>query len=430
MRNTIIKVENISKLYRLGEVGTGTISHDLNRWWAKIRGNEDPFLKIGRENIRNQAGEGNYVWSLKDINFEVTEGEVMGIIGKNGAGKSTLLKILSRITSPTTGEIKMKGRIASLLEVGTGFHPDLTGKENIYLNGAIMGMNKVEIKRKMEEIVDFSGVSAYVDTPVKRYSSGMMVRLGFAVAAHLEPEILIIDEVLAVGDAEFQKKCIGKMKDVAGHGRTVLFVSHNMTAINSLCTRCIHLKNGYISSIGDSNEIVNKYLSAENASLTEKQWAQDQPGDDVVKLLAVKLIDSNNDKIDCVYMHQKFGIEFDYEILKSGYDPHPNIQVATTKGELAFISVRESYNKPDKIGRHKSRVWIPENLLNNGTYTIRIALDNLAPHITHCEAKEALVFDVIEDLNKRKYNFTRHLAGVFRPDLQWEQYYLDNINIH
>src|SRR6056300_1111468 len=235
MSDVVIKIENLSKQYRLGLVGTGTLSHDFNRWSHRIRGKEDPYLKIGDTNDRSTKGESEYVWALRDINFEVRRGEVLGIIGKNGAGKSTLLKILSRVTSPTTGSIKSAGRMASLLEVGTGFHPELTGLENIYLNGAILGMTKAEIKRKLDEIIDFSGCALYIDTPVKRYSSGMKVRLGFAVAAFLDPEILVVDEVLAVGDAEFQKKAIGKMKDVSkGEGRTVLFVSHNMGSIDAL----------------------------------------------------------------------------------------------------------------------------------------------------------------------------------------------------
>jgi lipopolysaccharide transport system ATP-binding protein len=258
----ILKAENISKQYRLGLVGTGTISHDLNRWWAGIRGKEDPFLKIGSVNDRSTKADSDYVWALRDINFEVKRGEVLGIIGKNGAGKSTLLKILSRVTGPTTGEIKTKGRIASLLEVGTGFHPELTGRENIYLNGAILGMSKAEIKAKEEEIVQFSGCERYIDTPVKRYSSGMRVRLAFAVAAHLEPDILVIDEVLAVGDAEFQKKAIGKMQDISqGQGRTVLFVSHNMAAVKSLCTRAIVLENGKTVFEGGTDEAVDFYLN-------------------------------------------------------------------------------------------------------------------------------------------------------------------------
>src|SRR5436190_15090923 len=227
--DTAIKVENVSKLYRLGQVGTGSLAHDINRWWHKLRGKEDPYLKIGESNDRTQKSNSEYVWALKDIDFEVKQGEVLGIIGRNGAGKSTLLKILSRTTSPTTGSVKIKGRVASLLEVGTGFHPELSGRDNIFLNGAILGMTRLEIKSKFDEIVDFAGVERYIDTPVKRYSSGMYVRLAFGVAAHLEPEILIVDEVLAVGDAEFQKKALGKMKDVSTQqGRTVLFVSHQM----------------------------------------------------------------------------------------------------------------------------------------------------------------------------------------------------------
>ncbi|WP_299116120.1 ABC transporter ATP-binding protein [uncultured Winogradskyella sp.] len=262
MLDVILKVDHISKQYRLGVVGTGTLSHDLKRWIYKIRGKEDPFLKIGDKNDRNSKAKSNYVWALKDISFEVNKGEVLGIIGKNGAGKSTLLKILSRVTSPTTGEIKTKGRIASLLEVGTGFHPELTGKENIYLNGAILGMTKSEIKAKEEEIIEFSGCQRYIDTPVKRYSSGMRVRLAFAVAAFLEPDILVVDEVLAVGDAEFQKKAVGKMQDISkGDGRTVLFVSHDMGAIQNLCNRCVILNDGLIQSIKPTSEAIKEYLT-------------------------------------------------------------------------------------------------------------------------------------------------------------------------
>lgn len=261
----ILKASNISKQYRLGLVGTGTLSHDLNRWWHRVRGKEDPFLKVGSVNDRSSKADSDYVWALRDINFEVKKGEVLGIIGKNGAGKSTLLKILSRVTAPTTGEIKTKGRIASLLEVGTGFHPELTGRENIYLNGAILGMSKAEIKAKEQEIIAFSGCERYVDTPVKRYSSGMRVRLAFAVAAHLEPDILVIDEVLAVGDAEFQKKAIGKMQDISkGDGRTVLFVSHNMAAVMSLCTRAIVLEHGKTVFEGNTDEAVDFYISEAN----------------------------------------------------------------------------------------------------------------------------------------------------------------------
>lgn len=260
MSDTVIKVENLGKLYRLGEIGTGTISHDLNRWWARVQGKEDPFAKIGEANDRTAKGESDYVWAIRDVNFEVKQGEVLGIIGRNGAGKSTLLKILSKVTAPTTGAIKIKGRIASLLEVGTGFHPELTGRENIFLNGAILGMTKTEVKKKFDEIVDFSGVERYIDTPVKRYSSGMYVRLAFAVAAFLEPEILIVDEVLAVGDAEFQKKCLGRMKDVSvNDGRTVLFVSHQMGSIIQLCNSCLLMKQGAVEALGTPINIIDRY---------------------------------------------------------------------------------------------------------------------------------------------------------------------------
>lgn len=257
---TVIKVENLGKQYRLGEVGTGTLSHDLNRWWHKVRGKEDPFLKVGEVNDRTKKSESEYVWALDNVNFEISQGEVLGVIGKNGAGKSTLLKLLSRVTGPSKGSIKTKGRIASLLEVGTGFHPELTGRDNIYLNGAVLGMTKAEISSKLDEIIAFSGIEKYVDTPVKRYSSGMLVRLGFAVAAHLEPEILIVDEVLAVGDMEFQNKCLGKMDEVSKSGRTIIFVSHNMQAVSQLCTRAILLENGTLTYNGDVKEAVKKYL--------------------------------------------------------------------------------------------------------------------------------------------------------------------------
>ncbi|UII76119.1 ABC transporter ATP-binding protein [Flagellimonas sp. HMM57] len=264
----IVAIENLGKQYRLGLIGTGTLSHDLNRWWSRIRGKQDPYIKIGETNDRSTKGKSQYVWPLKDISLEVFPGEVLGIIGENGAGKSTLLKLLSRVTAPSEGVIKIRGRIASLLEVGTGFHPELTGRENIFLNGAILGMSKQEIKAKFNEIVAFAGCERYIDTPVKRYSSGMYVRLAFAVAAHLEPEILVVDEVLAVGDAEFQKKAIGKMKDASiQKGRTVFFVSHNMSAIKTLCTRCIVLDKGKIVFKGAPEDAVAHYLSMSSLNL-------------------------------------------------------------------------------------------------------------------------------------------------------------------
>jgi len=296
--SSAIKFENISKQYRLGLVSTNTLSHDLNRWWqTSIRGKEDPYLKIGEVNDRAHKGTSDYVWALKDINFEVQQGDVLGIIGKNGAGKSTLLKILSKVTAPTTGIIKAHGRIASLLEVGTGFHPEMTGRENIYMNGAIMGMTKAEIARKFDEIVDFSGVERYIDTPAKRYSSGMTVRLGFAIAAHLEPEILVVDEVLAVGDAEFQKKAIGKMQDVSrGEGRTVLFVSHNMAAIENLCNGSLVIENGKIIFNGGVKESIEYYLES-NISETAKIMKGMQIYNSFLEILQIKVNGSESNHI-------------------------------------------------------------------------------------------------------------------------------------
>ena len=344
-KQTVIKVENLSKQYRLGNIGTGTISHDINRFFAKMRGKEDPFLKIGETNDRTKSGNSDFVWALRNINFEVQQGEILGIIGKNGAGKSTLLKILSKVTGPTTGSIKAKGRIASLLEVGTGFHPELTGRENVFLNGAILGMTKLEIKSKLDEIVDFAGIERYLDTPVKRYSSGMMVRLGFAVAAHLEPEILVVDEVLAVGDAEFQKKAIGKMKDVSENsGRTVLFVSHNMTSIQHLCNKAIVMQNGSVTFHGDVSLAIEKYL-ASNLSL-EKLPIHER--DDIVCLSGFKINDIyisniNNEKIQNNILSGdtlKFIIK--YESSENYSDTRIRITINKSNGDI--ISILNSYH--------------------------------------------------------------------------------------
>lgn len=298
----ILKVENVSKQYRLGTVGTGTIADDLTRWWYLVRGKEDPFLKVGETNERSKKGVSDYVWSLKDISFDVMRGDVIGIIGKNGAGKSTLLKILSRVTSPTTGTIKSNGRIASLLEVGTGFHPELTGRENVFLNGAILGMTKKEIESKLDEIIEFSGCERYIDTPTKRYSSGMTVRLAFAVAAFLEPDILIVDEVLAVGDAEFQKKAIGKMKDISSgdNGRTVLFVSHNMAAVQNLCPKSILLEYGKVIMKGETSDVITHYLSSQNRNFTKLSEIENRQGNGnlLFKEGSIKGIETKNGIIE------------------------------------------------------------------------------------------------------------------------------------
>lgn len=355
MSDVILKVENLSKQYRLGTISTGTISHDLNRWWSRIRGKEDPYLKVGETNDRSSKGESEYVWALKNINFEVKRGEVLGIIGKNGAGKSTLLKILSQVTSPTTGSIKTRGRIASLLEVGTGFHPEMTGRENIFLNGAILGMTKKEIRSKLDEIIEFSGCERYIDTPVKRYSSGMKVRLAFAVAAFLEPDILVVDEVLAVGDAEFQKKAIGKMQDISkGEGRTVLFVSHDMGAVQNLCSRCLVLGDGkllYNSGVMDaiqnytldkSKFVCNPY---ENNSLKSELYP---------RFTKISILDSNRTLKQGFQIGEKviIKIEFNYGlntnkdysilwILKNSFNK--NVAASSSK-ILGGLNINESSN--------------------------------------------------------------------------------------
>jgi len=319
MSKTVIELNNISKAYQIGQIGTGTLSRDIERFWlTKVLGKEDPFLKIGETNDRTSKGNSDIVWSLKDINFKINEGEAVGIIGRNGAGKSTLLKLLSRVTGPTTGEIKVKGRIASLLEVGTGFHPELTGRENIFLNGAILGMRKKEISRKLDEIIDFSGVERYIDTPVKRYSSGMYVRLAFAVAAHLESEILIVDEVLAVGDAEFQKKCLGKMGDISkGQGRTVLFVSHNMASVQKLCTKGILLENGIVKSKGNIQDVVNDYLAVSKNNSEELIDIKKRKGNGNLKFIKGEIKSKNIEFVE----------SFNSMIIKLEYDFNENINI-------------------------------------------------------------------------------------------------------
>lgn len=310
MGRAVIKVENISKQYRLGVIGTGTFSHDLNRFWSRLRGKEDPYSKIGEENDRTVKSATGYVWALKDLSFDVQQGDIVGIIGSNGAGKSTLLKILSRTTLPTKGNIMVRGRIASLLEVGTGFHPELTGRENVFLNGAIMGMSRPEIRRKFDEILDFAGVEKYIDTPVKRYSSGMYVRLAFAVAAHLEPEILIVDEVLAVGDAEFQKKALGKMQSVStGEGRTVLFVSHNVAALRRLCVSGLYLRNGEKVFHGAIDQAIEKYLISKNENM--KVIADPRPKGILVK--SVTFTDWNDREIQSFCTHESIKVKIRFK---------------------------------------------------------------------------------------------------------------------
>lgn len=386
MSGIILKIENLSKQYRLGLVGTGTLSHDLNRWWSKLIGKEDPYLKVGETNDRSVKGESNYVWALQDINFEVEEGEVLGIIGKNGAGKSTLLKILSRVTGPTVGEIKTRGRIASLLEVGTGFHPELTGRENIYLNGAILGMTKAEIKIKENEIISFSGCERYIDTPVKRYSSGMRVRLAFAVAAFLEPDILVVDEVLAVGDAEFQKKAVGKMQDISkSEGRTVLFVSHNMAAVKSLCSRCMVLENGKIVFEGNTDRAVDYYLKVEktNNNLIERS---DRKGNQKLQVKSVNFYNKSDELVNDVISGEFLKVKI--EIKKNKIVNYDKLFLAVNfidsnfNYALSYSNDEMGVQLGELIKKNTISLEIPKMYLRTGNYNLRILIteNDTQPH--------------------------------------------------
>lgn len=396
MSDTVLKIENVSKQYRLGELGTGTISHDLNRWWHLARGKDDPYAIVGGVNDRSKAAEEDYVWALKDINFEVNEGDVIGIIGKNGAGKSTLLKLLSQVTNPTTGYIGVKGRIASLLEVGTGFHPELTGRDNIYLNGSILGMTKWEIKSKLEQIIEFAGVAKYIDTPVKRYSSGMKVRLGFAVAAHLEPEILVVDEVLAVGDAEFQKKAIGKMKDVSqGEGRTVLFVSHNMSSIRNLCTRAVVLTDGKTSFDGSTEDGISFYLNdnSHDSLLAVNHFEQTHP---IAHFVSAKIqegekIEFLNDSIN-IRTLVKISIPTRGLFVMVGvWDQSGNLLIASSTDEQEasiFANIASE-------GEYLLNMSIPGKILRPGDYRISLSIRTGSDGPFHKE-ESALNFQIID----------------------------------
>ncbi len=406
----VLKAENISKQYRLGTVGSGTIKDDVTRWWYSLLGKEDPFLKVGDINDRTQKGSSDYVWALRDINFEVSQGEILGIIGRNGAGKSTLLKILSKVTAPTTGQVKVKGRIASLLEVGTGFHPELTGKENIYLNGAILGMRRHEITRKLDEIVEFAGVERYLETPVKRYSSGMYVRLAFAVAAHLESEILIVDEVLAVGDSEFQKKCLGKMGDVArGEGRTVLFVSHNMVSVKEFCTKAILMENGSLNCEGETQEIVNQYILRN----TVKKNFDFSQGSDNFALNKIRIVPTTGEIISI-----STGITF--EIAFSFKKRNSNLAITIEVSNLNEIIVfHHGYwifeNKDSKDGKFLLKIQLPAYTLNAGVYKLSLIFAENFQEV-YLNAKDIEFFEIEnESLAKN----TQLLPGLLRPQLKY-----------
>jgi lipopolysaccharide transport system ATP-binding protein len=416
-KDIILKAENISKQYRLGEVGTGTLTHDLNKWWHQIRGKENPYLKIGDTNDRSTKGTSEYVWALHDINFEVERGEVLGIIGKNGAGKSTLLKILSKVTAPTTGSIKSRGRIASLLEVGTGFHGEMTGRENIFLNGAILGMTKKEIASKLDEIIEFSGCERYIDTPVKRYSSGMTVRLAFAVAAFLEPEILVIDEVLAVGDAEFQKKAIGKMQDISrGEGRTVLFVSHNMAAVKSLCTKGLVLINGKVAMVGSTEQAVNYYLSQDSESMNMRNFSSeyDKPEFTLHEISLNAFDKSSEDPLD---EYQKIELNTMLTLKDNSKNLHLTLVLNNDAGEPLFTFSHINNDLKLRNGLNKIKCVFPEGFLNIGTYYLSLFIIENGKSALFIE-KDIMSF-IIQEGERPIGAWMGREPGFIKPRFEW-----------
>ena len=421
---TCIKVENLSKIYRLGEIGTGTISRDLERWFAKVRGKEDPFLKIGQTNDRSKKGNSDVVFSLQDINFEVEQGDAVGIIGRNGAGKSTLLKILSRVTSPTAGKIKIKGRVASLLEVGTGFHPELSGRENIFLNGAILGMRKKEIQHKLDEIIDFSGVELYIDTPVKRYSSGMYVRLAFAVAAHLESEILVVDEVLAVGDAEFQRKCLGKMGEVSkGDGRTVLFVSHNMAAVQSLCNKGIVLQHGKKLFDGTATNAISIYQkSIHTIDVVSSKWTKENaPGDHRAKLLSAEAIPTQGD-----FINFGSGVTLKFLVHSNIENSLLDISFNLKNQDEVLMFHHGNYlaqSNQLKKGFYEMRVGIPANILNEGLYSVDVWMGLGATETVGKQEPKAITFNVDKS---NIDHIIKNIPGIIRPKLDYQTAFIGN----
>jgi len=423
---TAIQVENLSKAYQLGQIGTGTISRDLERFFVtKILGKEDPFLKIGQTNDRTIKGTSDIVWSLKDINFNIEQGDAVGIIGRNGAGKSTLLKLLSRVTSPTTGSIKVQGRVASLLEVGTGFHPELSGRENIYLNGAILGMRKAEIKRKFDEIVDFSGVERYIDTPVKRYSSGMYVRLAFAVAAHLESEILIVDEVLAVGDAEFQKKCLGKMGDISkGEGRTVLFVSHNMAAVKSLCSKGVVLENGLIKFNGEVDAALNVYT--QNAILKDSVAFFDEntkrTGAGTIRFNSIKLFNQDKNCINEFSIGDDIFITFEIENQTNEKSVEFGMQIFDSNEMPIFhIMPRDSnFDVTLNTKKQKYSVLIKDVRLFPGIYYINLTISTTTGHEVFDYITNAISFEITDGGTYTTRKLPR-VAGLFFLNPEWRK---------
>lgn len=419
-----VSIENVSKLYRLGVIGSGTLHEDVARWWARRRGRPDPSLKVGQTDHGNR--DGGSIWALKDVSFSVQEGEIIGIIGRNGAGKSTLLKILSRVTAPTSGEVKIRGRVASLLEVGTGFHPELTGRENIFLNGAILGMTRAETKRKLDEIVAFAEIDQFIETPVKRYSSGMYVRLAFAVAAHLDPEILIVDEVLAVGDAEFQKKCLGKMGDVAKGGRTVMFVSHNMLAITRLCPRAILLHQGELLADGNSVIATKHYLRSDLGTMAAQEWPDIRvaPGDESVRLVAVRVRGENAQVTERIDIRKSVEIEMEYQVLRAETVLRPWLAFWNDEGVCAFATTDTDIawiKRSRSPGRYISVVLIPGNFLSEGGLTVTAGMTAAGSFSDHFIVNGAVVFQVVDSLegDSARGQYGGSFPGVVRPKLIW-----------
>jgi lipopolysaccharide transport system ATP-binding protein len=424
MTRNVIRVENVSKGYRLGQIGTGTLRDDIKVWWAKAQGKPNPLLKIGQEDYGNRDEE--YLWALKDVSFNVQEGIVLGIIGRNGAGKSTILKILSRVTAPTNGYVKVKGRIASLLEVGTGFHPELSGRENIYLNGAILGMKRAEIDRKFDEILAFSEVEQFIDTPVKRYSSGMYVRLAFAVAAHLEPEILVVDEVLAVGDAEFQRKSLGKMGDVAQQGRTVLFVSHNMSSILRLTKEAIVMEKGQVVMRAPSPEAVDYYLSAGNAKAGERIWEKDEVPLAAMPFrpVALRLLDQKGKVVEVVRSVEPFTVEMEYYLDSPVTGLRIGIYLNSARGDQVLTTFdtddgarfEKFVSRP--AGHYFSRCEFPKDLLNDGRYVLGVNASSYRIRRYFMD-EQALAFNV-DTSGAPGMQWAEPRPGALRPRLEWK----------
>lgn len=435
MTKSAITVEGLDKVYRIGvkEQSNDSIGRSLVEFVKSPVQNYRKYRSLYRfsdEELSDRYVGEDILWALKDVSFDVKQGEVVGIIGVNGAGKSTLLKVISRITPPTAGKITIRGRVSSLLEVGTGFHPELTGRDNVYLNGTILGMRKLEVDRKFDEIVAFAGIDKFLDTPVKRYSMGMRVRLAFAVAAHLEPEILIIDEVLAVGDAEFQKKCLSKMEDVGREGRTVLFVSHNMAAVTRLCQRGILLSAGQIIADGEAHQIVSSYLTSGLGTSAARDWPElsDAPGDDSVRLRALRVVDSNGTVSEGFDIRRRVGLQMEFDVLDSGKIFMPYFHLANDEGVIIFSTIDQDlrwHTEPRPPGRYVSTAWIPENLLSEGMIYVSAAMRTEVRKYRPFQVGDAIAFNIVDTMEggSARGEWAGRLTGAVRPKLDWSTEY-------